>query len=273
MQSVLVSEQMIEAEQTSKLQEHLELMQMKEDVLVSVLKVLVSVPVLCTQEDEENDEDEEEEENEVLPPPPGLPAPGIWAKKELVFRPAPGLEDQFNQWLPLDGMYVAKALEQDHLNMMKITEDLTKITEEDTTSGSGSDGEDDGDSSEDERPSQLKATAPEFFFTPVEEFSVNAPVFIPPQQLSATAPAFIFVPPSPQRTGLQSCAKLFVPGAAKTKLSFEAQLFVPKTASPEPVAAVKAKTSLLGVRGSAELFVPAWPELGASVDMKTKKKR
>jgi len=216
---------------------------------------------------------EEEEENEVQGPPPGLPAPGVWAKKKLAFRPAPGLEDQFNTWLPLDGMYVAKTLQQDHLDMMKITEDLMKITEEDTTSGSGSDADGDGDSSEDESPSQLKATAPEFFFNPVPELSVNAPVFIPPQQLSPIAPAFIFVPPSPQRTGLKSCAKLFVPGAAKTKLSCGAQLFVPKTASPEPVAAVKPKTSLVGVRGSAELFVPAWPELGASVDMKTKKKR
>jgi len=215
---MLIAEQQIE---TSKSPEHLELMQLKEDELIS------SPPLTHTR------------------------------LHEIGVRPPPGLEDQFNAWPPVDGKYVFPEdikIEEDH--------------EEDTTcAGSGSDR--DGDS-DDESPLKLSANAPEFCFG---QLSVNAPVFNPPSQLSACAKEFN---PTPLRTSLKSDAQLFVPGSTKTKLTTGAQLFVPRSAVADEIpketkpAPTQIKTKLAVVTKKSDLFVPEWPELNASVEMKTK---
>lgn len=220
MQPMLIAEQHIVASESP---ENLELVQLKEDTLVS------SPPLTHCR------------------------------LHEIGFRAPPGLEDQFNAWPPANGKYV---FPED----MKIEEE----PEEDTTcAGSGSDR--DGDS-DDESLVKLSADAPEFSFG---QLSADAPVFSPPSQLSACAKEFN---PTPLRTSLKSNAQLFVPGSSKTKLTSGAQLFVPQTAHaqsdevPKHTKAdpVKTKTKLAVVTKKSDLFVPDFPDLKASVEMKTK---
>jgi hypothetical protein len=195
---LLIGEQMIDETLTGKSQEHLELMQLKDELLMNSLKAKFCAP--------------------------------------------PGLEDQLNMWMPQD---MNPKIAGDH-------------DDETTDAGSGSDHE--GDSSEDEGSFKFSASAPEFSFGTL---SADAPVFDPTPKLSADAAVFT---PAPLRTGLKTTAKLFVPGGTKTHLTKNAGLFVPQGAVEAPVP--KAKTQLAHVTAKSGLFVPAWPELNASVQMK-----
>eukprot|EP00746_Dinoflagellata_sp_MGD_P161916 gnl/MRDRNA2_/MRDRNA2_89248_c0_seq1.p1 gnl/MRDRNA2_/MRDRNA2_89248_c0~~gnl/MRDRNA2_/MRDRNA2_89248_c0_seq1.p1 ORF type:complete len:214 (-),score=69.93 gnl/MRDRNA2_/MRDRNA2_89248_c0_seq1:269-910(-) len=207
---LLTGEQNIEAKLASKFQEHLELMQLKDELLMNPLK----------------------------------------AK----FRAPPGLEDQLKVWTSQD---MHKKIAGDH-------------DDETTDAGSGSDRE--GDSSEDESSFKFSANAPEFHLKGFGKLSADAAAFDPMPKLSADAPVFS---PTPLRTGLKSTAKLFVPGGTKTQLTKDAGLFVPHGAyaAPKPDRTAKAKTQLALVTTKSDLFVPAWPELNASVEMKKQVKR
>jgi hypothetical protein len=71
---------------------------------------------------------------------------------------------------------------------------------------------------------------------------------------------------------------LFVPGGTKTQLTKDAGLFVPQSACAVPktdgVGTTKvAKTQLALVTTKSDLFVPAWPQLNASVGMKKQVKK
>jgi len=238
MQSMLrIAEQKTEVKQTSKFQEHLELMQLKDELLMSHAKVsspreVSSHPDVAT---------------DLVQAQPHWRVP-----KKVAFRAPPGLEDQLSMWLPQD-------------TILSAPEDLKfAVDQDDATTDTGSGSDRDGDSSEDESPQKLSADAPEFCFG---RLSASAPVFDPIPKLSADAPAFSF------RTGLKSGAKLFVPGSTKTMLTSSAGLFVPSpfaaTNVAEPVAP-KAKTKLALVTAKSDLFVPSFPDLKASVQMKTK---
>jgi len=224
------------AEQTNNSQETLELMQLKEEFPSGDSQVEEFHPDVATD---------------------FVKAQAPWrVQKKVTFRAPPGLEDQLNMWLPQDT--VLKASED-----MKFSADQDDET---TDTGSGSDR--DGESSEDESPIELSANASEFSFG---KLSADAPVFDPTPKLSADAPAFEPTP-LPVRTGLRSGAKLFVP---KTMLTITAGLFVPSAVAPttaEP-AAPKAKTKLAVVTTKSELFVPSFPDLKASLEMKTKGKK
>lgn len=182
------------------------------------------------------------------------PSVGQARLREIAFKAPPGLEDQFNQWPPVDGKYVFAPV--------KVAEEH----EEDTTcAGSGSERDPESDDDSQESPiSKLSATAPEF------HFSMDAPVFNPTLQHPGWVTTTDFFPTAP-RTGLKSGAQLFVPGGSKTKLTSGALPFVPlgpkKAAEPQKFAK---KTQLAAVTKKSELFVPEWPELNASVDMKTR---
>jgi len=179
---------------------------------------------------------------------------------KVAFRAPPGLEDQRNMWPPQQMFTIS----EDQLVCDKADKD-----DETTDPGSGSDNE--GDSSEDETQFKLCANAPEFLFT---NLSADAAVFDPAPKLSADAPAF---KPTPLRTELKSNAKLFMPANAKTNLNSDAKLFVPQSTCAAPKTAKpiapKAKTNLALVNTKSELFVPAWPELNASVEMKKKERK
>jgi len=208
---LLTVEQKVEVEWISKFQEHLELMQLKDELLMTHLKV-------------------------------------------ASFRAPPGLEDQRNMWPPQP--------------MLKPSEDKFVCDKDDETTDPGSGSDRETESSEDEGQFKLCADAPEFLFT---KLSADAAVFDPAPKLSADAPAF---KPTPLRTELRSNAKLFMPANAKTNLNSDAQLFVPQSTCAAPktvkVIAPKAKTKLALMSTKSDLFVPAWPELNASVEMKKK---